>query len=106
MSDSRLRELNFGVLEGRTWHECSTQVQQALLDFDQFVAPNGESVADLDARVRSFIAALPAGAHLVFTHGGVIRLLQRSAGITSSVEPGEMVRLPLEMLPTTAVSRD
>jgi 2,3-bisphosphoglycerate-dependent phosphoglycerate mutase len=104
-SDSRLRELDFGDLESRTWHECSRQVQQALLDFDQFVAPNGESVAHLDARVRSFIAGLPAGAHLVFTHGGVIRLLRRSAGVTSSVEPGETVRLSFELLPTTAVTR-
>lgn len=104
--DSRLRELDFGDLEGKTWQECSALVQQALLQFDQFAAPGGESVAQLESRVRSFIAELPAGAHLVFTHGGVIRLLQRKTGVTSSVEPGGMVWLSVEMMPTAATTPD
>jgi len=100
--DPRLRELDFGQLEGRTWDECSPRVQRSLLDFDRFAAPGGESVNQLRSRVLAFIDSLPHGAHLVFTHGGVIRVLRQSPGRVrdatdkpsrTHVAPGEIVRV-------------
>jgi adenylate cyclase len=89
--DRRLRELNFGALEGRTWGELDEAMRSELIGFDGFQAPGGESVAAFRARVLDFIAALEAGDHLVFTHGGVIRLLLRDRGSDRQVEPGEIV---------------
>ena len=92
-TDERLRELDFGELEGRTWDECPPEVRQALAAFDDFEAPGGEAVTQLRRRVHEFAMALGDGDHLVFTHGGVIRLLLREAGRDASVTPGEMVSL-------------
>jgi probable phosphoglycerate mutase len=93
--DRRLRELDFGELEGRTWEECPTEARESLVSFDDFQAPGGESVAQLRRRVLEFTMALREGEHLVFTHGGVIRLLLREAGRDASVAPGALVRIPL-----------
>jgi probable phosphoglycerate mutase len=89
-SDRRLRELDFGELEGRTWDDCSLAQQEELVGFDGFVAPGGESVAQLESRVRDFIGDLRHGEHLIFTHGGVIRLLGRLAGRNIVAKPGQM----------------
>ncbi|HUF95629.1 MAG TPA: histidine phosphatase family protein [Acidimicrobiia bacterium] len=86
--DGRLRELNFGELEGRTWEECHPDQQEVMRTFDGFVAPGGESVAQLESRVRDFISDLHQGEHLIFTHGGVIRLLGRLAGRNIVAKPG------------------
>ena len=86
--DSRLRELNFGELEGMTWEECHPDQQAALRSFDGFVAPGGESVSQLETRVRNFISDLRQGEHLIFTHGGVIRLLGRLTGRNIVAKPG------------------
>ena len=91
--DDRLRELDFGELEGKTWDECHPDQQEALSTFDGFVAPGGESVAQLESRVRNFIDDLRHGEHLIFTHGGVIRLLARLAGRNIVARPGQMTVL-------------
>lgn len=93
--DPRLSELDFGDLEGATWDECSPEQQAGLLAFDGFVAPNGGSVAELEARLHDFLAGLAPGHHVVFTHGGVIRTLLRARGEDRPVAPGEVVRLAL-----------
>ena len=93
--DPRLRELDFGELEGKTWMECSAAVRRALLTFEDFVAPGGESVAELATRAESFVAELPPGDHVIVTHGGVIRLLLRRVARDRHVAPGEVVSLPL-----------
>ena len=90
--DHRLRELDFGTLEGRTWAELSRRTREALIDFDAFTAPDGESVATMRDRVLEFVHALPAGDHLLFTHGGVIRLISRE-GIEQVAKPGQVVVL-------------
>jgi broad specificity phosphatase PhoE len=94
-ADRRLRELDFGALEGRRWEEISAEVQRALITFDGFEAPEGESVAELDSRVFRFLQELPRGEHLVVTHGGVIRTLLRRSGNDLQPAPGELVRLNL-----------
>jgi probable phosphoglycerate mutase len=91
-----LRELDFGRLEGKRWDELPAELQDALLAFEGFRAPGGESVADLRDRVQGFLRRLRPGTHLVFTHGGVIRLLLRDAAPDLRIAPGELVRLRLQ----------
>ncbi len=78
--DARLRELDFGRLEGSRWDQLDDATQTALREFDGFAAPGGESMMDLQARVVDFLSRLPAGRHLLVSHGGVIRLLLRMCG--------------------------
>ena len=85
--DARLREIDFGSLDGQSWHTLDADHKAALLRFEGFEAPNGESLEQLDARVRSFITELPSGRHLLFTHGGVIRLLCHRLGHTAFPQP-------------------
>jgi probable phosphoglycerate mutase len=92
-ADERLRELDFGELEGRTWDQCSPEVQAELVSFDRFVARGGESVSELRSRVLAFTDALSDGRHLVFTHGGVIRVLLRLTGRDHPVPPGGLMQL-------------
>ena len=96
-ADERLRELDFGDLEGKKWEDCPSEVRRALLEFDSFVAPGGESTARLRARVVDFVSSIGDGRHLLFTHGGVIRLVLRAHGIESRVLPGEMVELEVAL---------
>jgi len=91
--DPRLREIDFGEIEGKTWAECDPAIQAALAAFDDFDAPGGESSAGFRGRVVEFVDELPSGAHLVFTHGGVIRLVTRLSGEEQAPSPGQMVSL-------------
>ena len=86
--DRRLREIDFGTLEGTTWAELDGPTRDALAAFDGFAAPGGESTGDLLTRLEAFVDDLPAGDHLAFTHGGVIRALVRSTGADRHPGPG------------------
>jgi 2,3-bisphosphoglycerate-dependent phosphoglycerate mutase len=97
MMDPRLRELHFGLLEGMAWDELEQATQTSLVEFDDFVAPRGESVAQLRERVGSFVADLNAGDHLIFTHGGVIRLLLRAAGRDEHVPASHSVDIEMPL---------
>ena len=97
-TDARLRELSFGTLEGARWTELAPPVQEALLSFDGFVAPDGEDVVSMRRRVLAFVSDLPPGDHLVFTHGGVVRVLLRQAGSDRSLMPGEVAVVSVEEL--------
>lgn len=88
--DPRLRELNFGALEGARWEELSYPVRAALIRFEGFRAPGGESVADLAGRVGEFVAGLSPGVHIVVAHGGVIRLLLRDRA-QEQIAPGQAI---------------
>lgn len=92
-TDPRLRELDFGDLEGLTWDQCSPAQRDALARFDDFSAPSGESVDQLRDRVHLFLDELEKGTHLLVTHGGVIRLLLRERGDPRGVPPGGLVQL-------------
>lgn len=81
-TDERLRELDFGDLEGLVWSECSPDIRQRLAHYDTFQAPGGESVRALGERVLRALSDLGPGRHLVVTHGGVIRFLAGKAAIT------------------------
>jgi probable phosphoglycerate mutase len=91
--DARLREMSFGALEGKLWETLDPHVQEGLARFEGFAAPGGESFEDLRARVLSFLDGLPAGRHLVFTHGGVVRLLSREVGEDHFVPTGTLLVL-------------
>ncbi|MGH8927875.1 MAG: histidine phosphatase family protein [Acidimicrobiia bacterium] len=90
-TDRRLRELDFGSIEGTTWQNLERSTQQALLQFDTFSAPEGESVTDLQTRVDNFLAHLQPGRHLIFTHAGVIRVILRATSGDRHVYPGQQV---------------
>ncbi|WP_337867913.1 histidine phosphatase family protein [Meiothermus sp.] len=72
-----LRELEFGQLEGLKWAELPEVYKDALMGFEGFQAPGGESTAQMQRRVYGFFDGLPAGRHLIFTHGGVLRMVLR-----------------------------
>jgi len=80
-TDPRLREMSFGDLEGRRWAELGPGVGEGIFAFRDFRAPGGESVDEVRERTLAFVAELPPGRHLVFTHGGVIRVLTRDLGL-------------------------
>ncbi|WP_374325887.1 histidine phosphatase family protein [Azonexus sp.] len=82
--DARLMELNFGAWEGRPWDDIARPELDAwAVDIDGYAPPGGESPRQLQQRVLAFVDELPAGAHLLVTHAGVIRaLLAAAAGET------------------------
>lgn len=71
-----LRELTFGDWEGRTlvdvWRDDPDPVEYRKGDKWNYVPPNGESYAQLLARVRPVLDTLPDEA-VVISHGGVMR---------------------------------
>ena len=89
--EPRLREINFGELEGHAWAALDPAVRRSFVEFDGFHPPGGETLAQVRVRVHDFLAGLPNGRHLIFTHGGVIRLLTRECGHDAFVPTGTMV---------------
>ncbi len=91
--DRRLREMSFGAIEGVAYDSLDERVREGLLRFEGFTPPDGESFAEFRERVRSFVDSLPSGRHLVFTHGGVVRLLSREVGEDFFVPTGTLLVL-------------
>jgi probable phosphoglycerate mutase len=89
--DRRLREMSFGALEGRPWDTLDTRWQEAMIRFEDFAPPEGETFDALRRRVMDFVAGLAPGRHLVFTHGGVLRLLAREVGEDHFVPTGSLL---------------
>jgi probable phosphoglycerate mutase len=89
--DSRLREMSFGTLEGLPWETLDPGWQEALVRFEGFEPPGGETFDELRRRVLDFVGTLPPGRHLVFTHGGVLRLLSREVGEDHFVPTGSLL---------------
>lgn len=88
--DSRLRELDFGDYEGRTYAELAElPAYRAWIDSaGEQAPPGGESAAELRQRLSAWFAEVLDGLQggrdqqsqhrvLVVTHGGVIRELRR-----------------------------
>jgi 2,3-bisphosphoglycerate-dependent phosphoglycerate mutase len=76
--DPRLRELAYGILEGKAWIELSEAEAAAAARWREDPyrrrVPGGESYDDLVARFASFRAELPeSGTVAAFSHGGTIR---------------------------------
>jgi 2,3-bisphosphoglycerate-dependent phosphoglycerate mutase len=90
VADARLREIDFGEVEGRSWEDLDPQTQEAIANFESFAPADGESVVQLRARLASFVGDLTSGNHLVFTHGGVIRAFALDAGMDLRPAPGSV----------------
>lgn len=91
--DPRLREINFGELEGCEWAALDPAVRRSFANFNGFHPAGGETLEQVRERLYDFLAELRWGRHLVFTHGGVIRLLTREAGNDAFVPTGTVVGL-------------
>lgn len=89
--DPRLRELDFGELEGLPWRRLPEPHQSALERFWDLAPPGGETAAQLRRRVADFLDELPSGRHLLFTHGGVIRAVRQMVGDDGFVPTGTLV---------------
>ena len=78
-----LRELSFGLWEGRTWKDVGDEDPESLSQWltvdPNYQPPEGETVNQLLDRVQAFIeqarVATPEGTILVVAHGGTIRAL-------------------------------
>lgn len=92
-ADQRLREISFGSLEGEPWTEIDERHREALIRFAGFDASGAETLDQARGRVDAFLAELPPGRHLLFSHGGVIRLLTREAGEDAFLPTGTVVVL-------------
>lgn len=97
--DPRLRELSFGILEGKTVAECEAADPESTArwrtgHFDA-VLPGGESRRSLMQRTGSVLGEITAGPHAhiaIFSHGGALNALH-----THMVEHGHPA--PREHIP-------
>lgn len=80
-TDPRLREVDFGVFEGHSYDAVDPTLRSVFLEFREFALPGGDSYAHFKSRVLSFINDLGDGRHLLFVHGGVIRILTQDLGL-------------------------
>jgi probable phosphoglycerate mutase len=92
-ADVRLREIHFGDLEGKTFLEMGEEWRQRLRSFADFAAPSGESTADVQRRAEDFLARLAIGRHLIFSHGGWIRILMAACGCDRFPDKAELVKI-------------
>lgn len=80
--EARLRELSFGILEGKTMAECETLDPDSVAlwrsgDFDAAL-PGGESRRSLMQRTRALLDEISSGPHehvALFSHGGALNAL-------------------------------
>lgn len=89
--EPRLREVDFGPWEGRGYDDVDPTVTGVFLQFREFEIPGGDSHRDFRRRVHSFIDELTPGRHLLFVHGGVIRVLTQDLGLDRFVATGTLV---------------
>jgi probable phosphoglycerate mutase len=91
--DRRLRECHFGDIEGCTYEEADADHREVFRDFRGFSTPGGESHIQFHDRVRNFIDGLEPGCHLLFVHGGVIRVLTQDLGVDRFLPTGSVFGL-------------
>lgn len=89
--EPRLREVDFGVWEGRDYDDVDPTVAEVFLRFREFEIPEGDTYRDFRRRVHSFVDELLPGRHLLFVHGGVIRVLTQDLGLDRFVATGTVV---------------
>jgi probable phosphoglycerate mutase len=93
VADRRIRECNFGVWEGRRFDEVDAADTEVFMEFRDFDIEGGDSHASFRERVEGFVGELPPGRHLLFVHGGVIRILTQDLGLDRFVATGAVVGL-------------
>lgn len=94
-TDDRLAEISFGRWEGHPWKDIKARHPAAHAARKAapwtYTPPDGESYADVAARLAPAITALDGDAVIV-SHGGVARAL---LALTCGLDPVEVVRLPV-----------
>jgi len=78
--DARLREMDFGRWEGRSWSAVPrVEIDAWRDDIVRYAPPGGEPLAALIARGLDFVASLPDPHEaIVVTHAGVMQTLTRA----------------------------
>jgi len=95
--DDRLKEISFGEWEMRPYHQIMTtdpRIKEWLADFMHSPATGGESVADLNTRIASFLDEIKTKEHscvAIFAHGGILAGAQAYAGL---IRPEDGVKSP------------
>ncbi len=76
-TDRRLMETDFGLHSDWTWDKMNADPHGKgyLTDQWNYVRPDGESLADVYARVGKFLATLDRDA-VILTHNGVVRMIR------------------------------
>jgi alpha-ribazole phosphatase len=97
---SKLRELNFGDWEMKTWNSVNqTHLQKWMNNFVHEVVPNGESYRQLYERVEAFIISLQKqklqNPIVIICHAGVIRSLLCYFNKTSLQNSFNTYKVPL-----------
>jgi probable phosphoglycerate mutase len=93
VADRRLRECNFGALEGCSYTEADGMYGEVFRVFRGFAAPDGETHGQFRERVLQFVDGLAPGRHLLVVHGGVIRVLTQDLGLDRFLATGSLVVL-------------
>ncbi|HEX7051917.1 MAG TPA: histidine phosphatase family protein [Longimicrobiales bacterium] len=105
--EPRLRELDFGAFDGRSYDENLAAFGDAfrawIADPARVPPPGGERLDELEARVLDWLAGLPRDGHVIaFTHGGPIRVILahlRGVPFTATphtpVAPGGMIEFAI-----------
>jgi probable phosphoglycerate mutase len=89
--DRRLRECHFGPYEGSSYDEVDADHVEVFLRFRDFDIDGGDSHESFLDRVKGFVQELPSGRHLLFVHGGVIRIITQDLGLDRFVATGSVV---------------
>jgi len=89
--DPRIRECNFGIYEGMPFDEVDAADARVFMGFRDFNMPEGDSHESFLTRIEGFVNELGAGRHLLFVHGGVIRILTQDMGVDRFVGTGSVV---------------
>lgn len=109
--DDRLRELDFGAFDGRTYQENldahGERFRAWISDPTGVRPPGGETLVELCSRTSSWLASLASQPCVIaFTHGGPMRaLLSQLLEVPFaevwelSIEPGDALRLSLPLRP-------
>ena len=75
--EPRLREMDFGEWDGRTWAEIERDDADRLgawmADWTATAAPGGESFADVQARVEDWLGGVDERETVVVAHAGSVR---------------------------------
>jgi probable phosphoglycerate mutase len=90
----KLREFDFGRVEGLTWGELSVEDQEAILNWASSFCPGRESLDDFRSRILRFCSGLADGEHLIFCHGGVVLVLQKALDLPiTPIEPAKVLTI-------------
>jgi len=89
--DPRIRECNFGVYEGMPFDEVDAADATVFMGFRDFAMPEGDSHESFLGRIEGFVNELAPGRHLLFVHGGVVRILTQNLGVDRFVATGSVV---------------